>query len=79
MREAMHEMACRNIKREEIRASGRGRKGEVGTELSRKPCIFKYALPEADVEVEVCFQNSVVEKAEVVKVLRLLLVKLEEE
>ena len=79
MREAMREMACRNIKREEVRASGRGRKGEVGTELSRKPCIFKYALPEADVEVEVCFQNSVVEKAEVVKVLRLLLVKLEEE
>ena len=79
MREAMREVACRNIKREEIRASGRGRKGEVGTEHLHKPCIFKYALPEADVEVEVCFQNSVVEKAEVVKVLRLLLVKLEEE
>ena len=78
MREVMHEMACRNIKREEARAPGRVRKGGVSTGLPRKPCRFKYALPEADVEVEVCFQNSV-EKAEVVKVLRLLLVKLEEE
>ena len=78
MREAMREMACRNIKREEVRAQVRVRKGEVSAERSHKPCIFKYALPEADVEVEVCFQNSV-EKAEVVKVLRLLLVKLEEE
>ena len=78
MREVMREMACRNIKRGEVRAQVRVRKGEVSAEHSRKPCIFKYALPEADVEVEVCFQNSV-EKAEVVKVLRLLLVKLEEE
>ena len=78
MREVMREMACRNIKRGEVRAQVRVRKGEVSAEHSRKPSIFKYALPEADVEVEVCFQNSV-EKAEVVKVLRLLLVKLEEE
>ncbi|OLE53210.1 MAG: hypothetical protein AUG51_14250 [Acidobacteria bacterium 13_1_20CM_3_53_8] len=77
MREAMREMADRNIKREEVRAPRHVRKGEVNAGLPRKPCIFKYALPEADVEVEVCFQNSVVEEAEVVKALRLLLAKLE--
>ena len=77
MREAMREMADRNIKREEVRALRHVRKGEVNAGLPRKPCIFRYALPEADVEVEICFQNSVVEEAEVVKTLRLLLAKLE--
>ena len=79
MREVMREMAGRNMKREEVRSPGRVRKGEVSARLTRKPCIFKYALPEAKVGVEICFQDSAVEKAEVVKVLRLLLAKLEEE
>jgi len=47
---------------------------------SRASLVYlKYVLPEAKVGVEICFQDSAVEKAEVVKVLRLLLAKLEEE
>jgi hypothetical protein len=82
MREVIREMGSIDQRREVARANKRLKRGESGAATTHKPCKFRYALPEVDASVEVCFQNSAVEvfeKAAVVKVLRTLLVKLEEE
>jgi ParB family chromosome partitioning protein len=81
MQEMIAALANKELTRDEARAFMRDRKtkgsGECGVAVS-KPFIFKYHLAAPNVKVEVRFQKSEVEKAEIVEALKSLLSELED-
>ena len=77
MREMIKALANRNLTRDEARALIKGGKVREGEDGVSKPFTFKYHLPTLNVKVEVRFQKSKVEKAEIIDALKSLLSKLE--
>ena len=77
MREMIKALADRDFTRDEARALIRERRFKEGNAEVSKPFTFKYHLPIPNVKVEVRFQRTDVEKAEVIEALRSLLKELE--
>jgi ParB family chromosome partitioning protein len=77
MRETINALANKDFTRDEARALIRERKFKEGNAEITKPFIFKYHLSLSNVKVEVKFQKSEVEKAEIIEALKSLLKELE--
>jgi ParB family chromosome partitioning protein len=77
MRETINALANKDFTRDEARALIRERKFKEGNAEITKPLTFKYHLSLPNVKVEVKFQKSEVEKAEIIEALKSLLRELE--
>ncbi len=77
MRQTIQALANKDFTRDEARALIKERKLKEGNAEISKPFTFKYHLPTPNVKVEVRFQKSEVERAEVIEALRSLLKELE--
>ena len=78
MQEMIKILANKEFTRDEAREIIRGRKYKEGSLEASKPFTFKYHLPTPNVKVEVRFQKSEVDKAEIVEALRSVLSELED-
>jgi ParB family chromosome partitioning protein len=77
MRETIRLLANRGLKRDEARSLIKERRfGGVERPVS-KPLLFEYYLPETNVKVELRFQKSEVDEAEIIDALKALLARLE--
>jgi ParB family chromosome partitioning protein len=77
MREMIKILANRDVTRDEARMLIKERRYKEGDSETSKPFIFRYHLSIPNVKVEVRFSKSEVEKAEIVNVLRSILIELE--
>ncbi|MDT7690426.1 MAG: ParB family transcriptional regulator, chromosome partitioning protein [Acidobacteriota bacterium] len=77
MREMIKILANRDVTRDEARMLIKERRYKEGDSEISKPFIFRYHLSIPNVKVEVRFSKSEVEKAEIVNVLRSILIELE--
>jgi ParB family chromosome partitioning protein len=77
MRQTIQALANKDFTRDEARALIKERKQKEGQVEVSKPFTFKFHLPSPNVKVEVRFQKSEVQKAEVIEALKSLLKELE--
>jgi ParB family chromosome partitioning protein len=78
MRQLIKEIAGKGLKRDEVRAARRSKpSAEEDAGGALKPYVFKYELPEVKAKLELRFEKSSPEKAEIVAALRVILEALE--
>jgi ParB family transcriptional regulator, chromosome partitioning protein len=77
MREMINALANRDFTRDEARALIREKRAGNGSAELSKPFTFRFKLPAANVKVELKFQKSEVEKAEIIEALKSVLHELE--